>query len=209
MKILKSILSLLVLVSLVAGATYAAFTNSATITSNTFSTGNTDLKLLINLVGNDTSPSNLTDNLGGATFNNIYPEWTEDYALKLANVGTLNMTLQNVANFVSGDASLDPYIQVEIYSWLDVNTDGVVDPGELDGGPYGVGTLEEWKAAGPGTPPSNPDLFQDLGQINVGNPVRGFIFRFTGLATMPNSVQNTSEVLDFVFTGTTEKAPQP
>lgn len=208
-KILKSVFILLTVASLAVGATYAAFTSKATVTGNTFSTGNTDLKLLIDLVGNNTDPGNLTDNLPGVDFDNIYPDWTEDYAAKVANVGTLNMTLQNIAEYVSGDTDFDPHIQVEIYRWDDGNLDGIVDPGELIGGPYGVGTLEEWKLAGPGTPPSNPDLFQDLGQINVVNEIRGFVFRFTAASDIPDTMQGKTEVLDFVFTGTTDLAPQP
>jgi hypothetical protein len=57
---------------------------------------------------------------------------------------------------------------------------------------------------------SNP--FTDLSQINrVGadHEVKGFVFNFTALNTLPGNLQGDSVTVDFQVNGTTAGATQP
>jgi|YNPBryulayer2012_1023412.scaffolds.fasta_scaffold01546_5 predicted ribosomally synthesized peptide with SipW-like signal peptide len=205
----KSLFLIFATVLLISQATLAAFTDTATITGNVFTTGTTDLKLLQNLAG-PYNASNYVDPLAGTSFDNIYPGWTERYPLKVVNTGTLNMTLQSYANYVAGNSTLADYITVTIRAWNDGSNgnplDGIVQAGEVTD-PYGVATLTRWQnTTFGGGATQNP--FGDLGQINVPDPVRGFVFDFEASSTMPNTLQGQSLTLDFVMNGTTEGAPQ-
>lgn len=208
---LRSILLILAFVALTSQTTMAAFTDTATITGNVFTTGTADLKLLQDVAGAYDS-SNYVDPLAGTSFDNIYPGWTERYPLKVVNTGTLNLTLQSYANYVSGNTSLGDYLTVTIRAWNDGSNanplDGIVQAGEVTG-PYGTATsITRWQnTTFGGGATENP--FGDLGQINVPDPVRGFVFDFEASSTLPNSLQGQSLTLDFVMNGTTDGAPQP
>lgn len=221
-KFLSIVKSVLVATSVLTAASYgtaAAFTDSAVITGNVFSTGTADLQLLNSLTFGDydagANAFSMTaaecvgvcqDTLPGTTFANIFPGWTEQYLLKVVNVGSLNLTLSSLAAYVSGDAALGDHIQVTIRKWDDFNKDGVFDAGE-DFGPYGTATLTQWM-----NNPVGANPFLDLSQINrigASHEVKGFVFDFAGLSTMPDSVQGQSVTVDFQINGTTTGAPQP
>lgn len=207
---LKSAFVILGALVLVTQTTLAAFTDNATITGNVFTTGTTDLRLLQDLSG-PYSSSNYVDPLAGTSFNNIYPGWTSRYLLKVVNAGSLNMTLQSYAHYVSGNTGLGDYLTVTVRAWNDGSNgnplDGIAQAGEVTD-PYGTASITRWQNitfGGGGS--DNP--FGDLGQINSSDPVRGLVFDFEANSTMPNSLQGQSLTLDFVMNGTTQGAPQP
>ncbi|HUV71563.1 MAG TPA: SipW-dependent-type signal peptide-containing protein [Clostridia bacterium] len=86
-KIYLSILAIVATVALVAGATYAAFTNKATSGPNTFATGNADLKIAID-TDKDGTKSAWQDSVIPAfpeRWENLYPGWEDSYWIYLKN----------------------------------------------------------------------------------------------------------------------------
>jgi predicted ribosomally synthesized peptide with SipW-like signal peptide len=210
LSVLKSIFLIVGVIALASQVTLAAFSDTATLTGNVFTTGTTDLKLVQNLAG-PYSGDNYADPLAGTSFSNIYPGWTNRYTLKVVNTGTLNMTLQNYAHYVSGNTGLGDYITVTIRAWNDGSNgnplDGIAQAGEVTDS-YSTATMTRWQNTTFGGGPSdNP--YGDLGQINTADPVRGFVFDFEASTLLPNSMQGQSVTLDFVMNGTTTGAPQP
>lgn len=202
--------------ALISGATQAAFTDNASNTNNVFGTGTADLKLLNDLAYGTYFPARngfyvtdaecagvCEDTVPGVQFDNIYPGWTGQSAIKVANKGSLNLTLGAIAQQTSGDAGLADWIKVTVVRWDDQNSDGIVDPSE-ENGVYAGGayTMSNWFAATP---------YTDLGQINRingENEVRGFIFKFEVDSNIPSTFQGSSMTVDFTINGTTSGAPQ-
>lgn len=208
--IFKSVFLIVGVIALASQVTLAAFSDTATLTGNVFTTGTTDLKLVQNLAG-PYNGSNYADPLAGTSFLNIYPGWTNRYLLKVVNTGSLNMTLQNYAHYVSGNTGLGDYITVTIRAWNDGSNgnplDGIAQAGEVEG-PYGTATMTRWQNTTFGGG-SSQNPFGDLGQIYAADPVRGFVFDFEASTLLPNSMQGQSITLDFVMNGTTAGSPQP
>lgn len=214
--LLKSFFIIVSVAALISGATQAAFTDTATNPGNVFTTGTADLKFLNSLAYGTYEPSRngfymtnaecdgvCEDSVPGITFDNIFPGWTGQSLLKVANKGSLNLTLSATAVQTGGNATLGDWITVAIYRWNDMNKDGIVDAGEEDGvyagGAY---TMSQWFSSTP---------FTDLGQINRingENEVRGFIFKFEVHPDIPEEYQGSSMTVDFEMNGTTTGAPQ-
>lgn len=171
---------------LVAGVTYAAFTDKGKVLGSTFSAGSADIKFLADVtLGTDSS--NLTDELTGPSFSNISPTWTQDYLLKLVNNGTSNLGVVTNAYYETANDpdDLRSDIQVEILPWDDANSNGVVDTGEM-GTPIGTKTIIKWKTEG-----------FDLGAFNAGQK-KSLILRFTA-PTLGDDQQGSTAVFDFEF----------
>lgn len=200
--ILKSLVVITTVAALVTTNTMAAFTARATIHNSTFSTGTASLKFLNDLsIDNPATDPGFQANLSagiptGPVFNNIIPNWTMDYSLKLYNAGTINLIASALGVFVSDTSDLRTQVYVQALAWNDVDSDGVVDVGEV-GSSYGAPmTLEDWR--------TNAITF---GQINT-NTVMPIILRFS-TGDLDGIYQGQNTVFDFQFDGTTTGATNP
>ena len=175
-----------IVISLVAGVTFAAFTDKAKVMGSTFSVGSADLRFLEDMP-KGTDPTNLVDEIPGPTFGNIGQTWSADYPVKLINNGTSGITIASRAYYetVNDPAELRSDINVEIFEWNDANVNGVLDPGEV-GMSLGKKTILKWKTEGLG-----------VGQINPGQ-VRALVLR-SSTENLSSTKQGKSALFDFEF----------
>lgn len=151
----------------VSGVVYAAFSDKAKYTGTKLSVGNADIKLLKDLkLGIDST--NLSDELEGPAFNNIVPFWVQDYLVKIYNNAAGPIQLTSTANYetINDPDELRSVIYVEPFVWNDVNTNGLLDTGEL-GVSLGRKTIIKWKTEG-----------YDFGRMESGE-VKGILLRFS------------------------------
>ncbi|KKS31053.1 hypothetical protein A2380_03380 [candidate division WWE3 bacterium RIFOXYB1_FULL_43_24] len=177
---------LAVVVSLVAGVTFAAFTDKAKVLGSNFSIGSADIRFLNNLpMGTD--PTNLVDELPGPTFGNIGQTWSSDYPIKIINNGTsgLNITSHAYYETANDPAELRSDISVEIFEWNDANGNGVLDTGEV-GLSLGKKTIVKWKTEGLG-----------VGQMYPGQ-LRALVLRFS-TENLSTTKQGKTALFDFEF----------
>jgi hypothetical protein len=165
---------------------WAAFSDKGQVLGSSFSVGSSDLKLVENLSGGFGS-DNLKDELTGPSFNNIVPNWSADYLIKIYNNRTSNMQLMSNSNYTTANDpdDLRSYIFVEPFEWADANNDGTVNDGEL-GNSFGKKTIIKWKTEG-----------FEFGQINVGE-AKGLVLRFSA-GTLSDTKQGKSALYDFEF----------
>ena len=185
-KIFTTYLLALLILSLISGVTLAAFTDKASILGASFSVGSSDIKLLKDLALG-VLDTNLADELEGAEFNDLGPNWTQDYPLKIYNNSTSNVLITSNANY---ETSNDPddlrqEIYVEPISWDDINNNGVVEESEL-GTVLDKKTIVKWKTEG-----------YAFGELQSGQ-VLGVVLRFS-TANLAESKQGSSAVFDFEF----------
>jgi len=185
-KRLKLLFSLMLVIALAAGVTYAVFNDRAAILGTSFSVGSADIKLLNDLaLGTDLS--NLVDEKIGPTFTGISPNWSKDYLIKIYNNAPTDVLLSTHANY---ETSNDPdelrqVIFVEPIVWNDADNDGAVDEGEA-GNSLGRKTIVKWKTEG-----------FDLGSLSAGG-VKSMILRLS-TDSVSSSKQGKSAVIDFEF----------
>lgn len=180
--------SSLIIISLIAGITYAAFSDKAKVLGSSFSVGSANLMFLESL-SEGTNPSNYKDELPGPTFTNIGPGWTQDYLVKLISMASSKITVSTNAFYENANLndpeSLRSDIEVEIIKWYDTNQNGIVDSGE-EGPVVGKKSIIKWKTEG-----------FTLGDLNYGQTME-LILRFSA-PTISESKQGASAVFDFEF----------
>ena len=110
--------------------------------------GSADLKIL-NDVTLGLDPLNLVEVKEGPVFENISPNWSQNYLMKIYNNATTNLALTTNANYETANdpADLRSIIFVEPFEWNDANGDGIVDTGE-EGTSLGRKTIVKWKTEG-------------------------------------------------------------
>jgi hypothetical protein len=178
--------SLVLLVLLTLGVTFATFTDKADFLGTTFSVASSDIKLL-DVIGGGTDPSNLVDHKPGPSFENITPEWWDDYLVEVYNNATGDLQLSSFADYETANdpEELRQIIYVEIFDWEDLNADGLVQEEELINS-YGGKSIVKWKSTG-----------FDLGVLPQGE-VRSFVVRFSTTSISP-SKQGSNILFDFEF----------
>lgn len=179
--------SLLVLVVLLTvGITLTAFTDKAKILGATFSIGSADIKLL-DIIGGGTDSTNLLEEKQGPVFSSISSNWTEDYSVQIYNSALTDVHLTSNAYYETANdpAELRQITFVEPFEWNDINSDGIVDEGEL-GATYGRKTIIKWKTEG-----------YDLGVLPAGT-VKSLVLRFS-TDLVSETKQGTSAIFDFEF----------
>lgn len=178
--------SSLIVISLIAGITYAAFSDKAKVLGSSFSVGSANLMFLESL-SMGTDPSNYKDELPGPTFTNIGTGWTQDYLVKLISMASSKITISTNAFYetVNDPDDLRSDINVEIIKWYDTNQNGIVDEGE-EGPIVGKKTIIKWKTEG-----------FTLGDLYYGQ-VMELILRFSA-PTISELKQGASAVFDFEF----------
>jgi hypothetical protein len=178
--------SLLTVVGLFAGVTYAAFTDEGSVLGSSFSVGSADLKLLTD-VSLPPDQTNLSEELQGPSFEGIGQNWQEDYLIKIFNNGTSNVNLATSADYETANdpEDLRQEISVEPFEWNDTNSDGILDEGEL-GTSLGVKTIVKWKTEG-----------FDLGSLDSGS-TKELVLRFS-TENLSETKQGATGVFDFIF----------
>lgn len=168
------------------GIAYAAFSDRGDVQGTTISVGSADLKILDDLGGN-VDPSNLLDEKGGPSYQNIGSDWSIEYPIQLFNNGTGQISLFSTADYETANDPQDlrEEVEVEIFAWDDLNSDGNQTPDEI-GTSFGKKTIVKWKTEG-----------FDLGNMDTGE-VRGFIIEFS-TTELPDSYQGASLMFDFGF----------
>lgn len=169
------------------GASFTVGTGTSSGGSGTTPTGNTSLKMLIDLSGS-TADSNLSDNINGPEFTNIGPDWLYELPVKVYNKGSGNLSLVASASYVNDPDVLRDDIFVKITEWNDQNNNGVVEQGE-EGQILGYDTVLRLRN----------DTY-NLGQIDPSQ-TRGYIFEFDGTGVSEANA-GMSAVYDFLITGT-------
>ncbi len=178
--------SLAALVLVVAGVTYAAFSDKGNVLGSTFSVGSADIKLL-NDITQGLGEGNLVEEKAGPNFNNISPFWTKDYLMKIYNNAATQISLSSNSNYETANDPMElrQIIFVEPFEWNDNNSDGVLDAGEL-GTSYGRKTIVKWKTEG-----------FNLGSVDAG-AVKSLVLRFSTDA-VSDTKQGASALFDFQF----------
>ena len=132
-KFLFSLITVLLMVGMVTGATTAYFSDTETSTGNTFATGTLDLNL-------DGSNSNIVK----FTVPNMKPEDSQTGTWRVNNVGSMAgyLDLQNITQTHSAGTTTESELAVEnpdvgtlgsllnVNLFVDVNNNGVLDAGE-------------------------------------------------------------------------------
>lgn len=179
--------SLVLMLLLVVGVTFAAFTDKSKILGSSFSVGSADLKLLQDLAGGVDS-ANLVDELTGPTFDGIYPFWVGDYLVKIYNNATSSVNLTSNANYETANDPDDirQIVFVEPFEWDDTNNDGLLDVGELGASLGARDTIIKYKTVG-----------YDFGALNSGE-IKGIVLRFS-TDSVSDTKQGASGIFDFEF----------
>ncbi|MFW5703301.1 MAG: hypothetical protein ACOCXQ_00510 [Patescibacteria group bacterium] len=216
LSIIRSSIVIVGLGVIISGTSTAAFTETTSNIGNTFITGTAGFQLLNDRSYGTYDPVTnkffitdaecaitCTTSIPGTDFGTLFPGWHSSILMKSVNTGTLNLKVFSDATITGGNPLLADWLQVRVYGWDDLDSDGVLDPGE-NTGEYGSGpyTIREWIIQDP---------YSDLGQIgkvNGENEVRGFIYKFSVKYGIPGSLQGSSISFDFSLNGTTEGAIQ-
>jgi len=179
--------SLIGIALLIAGVTYAAFSDQGKVLGSTFYTGSADIKFLAEVTAMP-EPGSLVDTLPGPTFENIGSNWQTDYLIKIFNNGTYPMALTSNANYetASDPDDLRQIIYVEPIEWHDDQpTNGEVDIGEL-GTSLGKKSILHWKTEG-----------YDLGTLPI-EETKGYVLRFS-TDDVSSTKQGKTGIYDFEF----------
>lgn len=151
-KIALSGLSIMAALTILAGATYAAFSDFVTATGNTFAVGNADLQIALD---NSGAPGTYGDTIPGPTFSGIIPGQTKNYVFWLKNASTSATPLDLTADINAIDPTDDGAQTIDntlLVSWTcDTDHDNSLanntptaefSPRDwLNGGNAGVGAL--------------------------------------------------------------------
>jgi len=189
-KIYLSILAIVATIGLVAGATYALFSNKAISGPNTFATGNADLKIAID-TDKDGIKSNWDDSVTPAfpeKWTNLYPGWEDSYWIYLKNESTSPISLRvfpQLSNAAGDGIMLDNVYLQFLYA------DGTAVLNS-NGNSCGNVTLRWWL--------DNPDSF-DIGDLTQGQERGPWVVQFSIPVTADNSIANKSLNFDLIFNG--------
>lgn len=195
-KILKSLLTLSVVAAIMVGVTSAVWTDNTKVTNSaSFSTVGADLQIWdANYLG-----QSWQETIEGPGFDDICPNWTQDYSLKVKNSDSTNLMLSLGGQWESGalDAcNLDNQIAVHVWKFNDSNTNYHWDSGE-DTADLGQYTLQQWHTNS-----------LSAGQLDAGDQ-QWFLLRFS-VGELGEEFQNcTMSGYSFMFDGTTDGATQP
>jgi predicted ribosomally synthesized peptide with SipW-like signal peptide len=151
-RIAMSAMSIFGALAIMGGATYAAFSDSASVTGNTFASGVAGLQVAPDVSG---APGGFLDSITGPTFNDVIPGQTKTYFfwLKNGSTSTLNLNLAADVTAISAAADIDQEMDNSLLiSWtcdtdnnnsLDNNsaTTGESPRAFLDGGTASIGTI--------------------------------------------------------------------
>lgn len=152
----------------------------------TFKTSTVELKFLKDISLSSNS-ENFTSELSGVSFDGILNGWSSDYLVKIHNTSINNLQIKSFANYTTSEdpASLRYSLYVEIFPWNDLNSNGLLDEGEL-GTSLGVKNFVKWKTEG-----------FDLGSFE-SDKTYGYLLRFTADG-ITDTKQGQAGNFDFEF----------
>lgn len=183
---LKRLLSFILAGIFISGVAYAAISNKIFMKGALFTTATMEIKFLKDISAGNIS-ENLVTELTGVSFDNIYNYWTTDYLVKLVNVSYNNVNISSYSNYTTAEdpASLRYSLFVEIFNWNDLNSNGVVDEGELSES-LGKKSFVKWKTEG-----------FSLGVFEPG-VVKSYVLRFSA-ENLTDTKVGQSGKFDFEF----------
>lgn len=183
---LRRIISFLLAGVLVGGVAFAALSNKVAMKGVAFKTSTVELKFIKDLAGSVTA-DNLSSEISGVAFKGIVNGWSNDYLVKIQNTSANPLAVKSFANYTTTNdpASLRYSLYIEIFPWIDNNSNGLVDDSEL-GTSLGVKNFVKWKTEG-----------FDLGIFET-NKTYGYVLRFTADG-ITDSKQGQSGAFDFEF----------
>jgi hypothetical protein len=183
---LKRLLSFILAGIFISGVAYAAISNKIFMKGALFATATMEIKFLKDITAGNVS-ENLVTELSGVSFDNIYNYWSTDYLVKLVNVSSNNVNISSYSNYTTAEdpASLRYSLFVEIFNWSDLNSNGIVDEGELQES-LGKKSFVKWKTEG-----------FSLG-IFEPNKVKSYVLRFSA-ENLTDTKIGQSGKFDFEF----------
>lgn len=151
-KIAMSAVSILAAIALMGGTTFAFFTDQASSTNNTFSTGNADLDIAPDT---GTGPGGFAETISGPNFTGIIPGETRNFDFWLRNNSSTALGLDLLADISAINPVLDADQEIDnvlLISWncdtdLDLSLGNNTPTSEfsprdwLNGGDESVGSL--------------------------------------------------------------------
>ena len=180
-KVLLSLGIIALVAGVVAGASFAFFSDTATVEGNTFSTGSADLEI------RRVDAGNWGDSITGVNFDNIYPGWVAEEEIKLRN-----------------DSSAD--IGMDIVPYIEISNDGSdlrheVTLQFLEGGEELTDekTLNDWR--------NNEEVLKHLENGEVGEELT-LKFTLPSTGELQNDLQDSYELnFDLIFDGIQAETP--
>lgn len=117
-----SLLSIVMALTLMAGATYAFFSDQATTTGNTFSTGNASLEIATHT---GSGPGGYGASIEGPTFNNLFPGFSDRSLFWLRNSSTSDVDMDLTADVAATVPASGPLGDTLLIKWrCDVDGNG-------------------------------------------------------------------------------------
>lgn len=199
-KIAMSALSIVTVVALVGGATFALFTDQATANDSTFASGNADLKLALDNGTGEPAAGNFADSIESPDFTNLAPGFTGDMTFWMKNTSTSAISLDVVADLTdltgtAGPGGVNNLPDALLVKWTcDTDDNG----GLQDNTPTGEFSVNQWIAGGTAS----------LGSLAPGNAI---VCRMHSrvLPTAGNEIQGDSITFDTVYDATQAVTPTP
>lgn len=105
-KIALSAFSIVTVVALVGGATFALFNDQAQAEDSTFASGDADLKLALGTLTTDPSTLTFTDSVPAPDFSGLYPGYQSNTGIWLKNDSSAPIDLDLVGDIANLDASV-------------------------------------------------------------------------------------------------------
>jgi predicted ribosomally synthesized peptide with SipW-like signal peptide len=163
-KIITSSMSIIAALSLMTGATFAFFTDSASSTGNTFTTGNADLQIAVD---NPEGAESFGSSVVGPTFNSLFPGFSNQYFFWLKNNSSAAITLDAKADLSSLVTSGSPLASALLVRWT-CDQDG--DNSLGDETPTAEFSAQQWFDSGDTALVSLPQGVQRFCSMNTRIP---------------------------------------
>lgn len=198
-KIAMSTLSIVTVVALVGGATFALFTDQATANDSTFASGDADLKLALDGGAGEPAPGVFTDSIDGPDFSNLAPGFNGETTFWLKNVSASAISLDILADIAGvdetagGDATEDLGDNLMVKWTCDTDDNG----GLVDNTPTAEFSVNDWATGGNAA----------LGTLAAGNAI---VCRMHARVptTVGNEIEGDSVTFDALYDAT-QNVPVP
>jgi len=167
----------------------AAFQTQGQVKGTSFTAGSAEI-MFYNDLSKSSDSSNLVSEKSFSAFDLIGPNWSDTRLVKIYNKGTENLKLTFIAQVSGTDSTLSDNVNIEVFSWNDTNSNGVLDDDEL-GDTFGAKTLKQWQT----------ESF-DLGAFE-SEVIMPLVLKFS-VGDITDELQKSNVTYNFVFNGETE-----